>query len=218
MVNGPATTNLAGNKQYVKSNSQLPLIPDLASVAHHKVPIFPGKIIYYRKGKRCRLPYGLPSAQRILSPKLFNKMFDKVREFLEVTLGFSTAKRELILRCLVYLMYYGKLYAKASQICAQPGCSERTFWRTMNELEAAKLVEIYNRFICREHAQISNLYDFRKLLLLIARYLAEHGQQFAQKWLLPYLSCTGAQFWGGWVRGLRTRAGPLLIGDGGPDI
>lgn len=195
MVNRPATTNLADSEQYVKCTIDPLSQPFLDSMAHHKVPFSPDRVIYYCRGKRVPGPYGVPSAQRILSPKLFNKLFDKVRDFLEVTLGFTTAKREVILRCLVYLIYYGKLYAKASQICAEPGCSERTFWRTMSELEAAQLVKIYNRFIFREHAQISNLYDFHKLLILIARYLAEHGQQFAQAWLQPYFAMSGREFW-----------------------
>jgi hypothetical protein len=34
-----------------------------------------------------------------------------------------------------------------------------------------------------------------RLLLVIARYLAEHGVPFYQKWLQPYLAMSGSQFW-----------------------
>jgi hypothetical protein len=56
--------------------------------------------------------------------------------------------------------------------------------------------------------QISNLYLLHKLLLVIARYLAEHGVQFFEKWLRPYLSMPGRSFWPSVIQSPEARAGP----------
>ena len=99
------------------------------------------------------------------------------------------------MRLLRLWAYYGQVYPKESQITEDPGCSKTTFWRTIRLLQDEGLVHVINRYVVRPHAQISNLYRLDRLILVIARYLAEHGTQFYQDWLRPYLSLPGATFW-----------------------
>lgn len=139
--------------------------------------------------------YGVSSSRRVLSPGLFIKRYDRIRRFLERTLGLSTAQREVALRILRLWAYYGLVYPKESQITQEPGCSKATFWRAVRLLKDAQLVQVVNRFVIRPHAQISNLYLLERLGLVIARYLAEHGLVFRGSWGNPLLSMTGQIFW-----------------------
>ncbi len=175
-------------------NTQLSLFPD--SLIHHN-PLRTGKekIVYY-KGIRRGNTYGVSSSRRVLSPGLFLKRFDQVRDCLQYAVGLTTGQREVTLKLLRLWTYYGQVYPKASTFSDEPGSSRSTFWRTIKVLSEHGLVNVVNRFLIREHAQISNLYRFDKLLILIARYLAEHGQEFREKWLQPYLSIAGCLFWG----------------------
>lgn len=176
-------------------NTQLPLFPD--SVTHHKV-LRPGnqKIVYYRNSTMGK-GYGVSRSRRVLSPQLLLKRFDQVRDCLQDVCGLTCGQREVTLKLLRLWAYYGEVYPKASSITEEPGSRHSTFWRTINVLQEHKLVIVVNRFLVRPHAQISNLYRMDKLVLLIARYLAEHGAHFCEKWLQPYLSMPGSQFWPG---------------------
>ena len=195
MITSSINSNLARPFQNVKPdiNTQLPLFP--ASMIHHNVSL-PGnkKIVYYR-GIHTSLPYGVSPSRRVLSRELLLKRFDRVRDCLEDTVGLSTAQREVALRLLRFWAYYGQVYVKEAAITAEPGCSHATYWRTVKILQLRGLITVINRFIIRPHAQISNLYRFDRLLILIARYLAEHGVAFYEKWLQPYLTMLGSQFW-----------------------
>lgn len=189
------TTKVAQPFSPVKSiNSQLPLF-SLDSMIHHKVrdPYIVGytiREIEYR-GK----PYGVSPARRVLSPGLLLKQYDRIRECLAYPLGMTVGQREVTLRLLRLWAYYSKVYSKESQVTELPGCSKATFWRTIRLLEKLGLVHVINRYLIRPHAQISNLYRLDRLVLVIARYLAEHGVAFREKWLTPYLTMPGKLFW-----------------------
>ena len=182
------------------------------SMIHHKPPQLPEKIIVSYKSIERGNPYGVSQARRVLSPGLLLRKYDYVRDCLENVLQQSTSKREVTLRLLRLWAYYGKVYPKASQVAEVPGCSRATFWRTIKELEDLGLVHRIRRYVIRPHAQISNLYRLDRLVLLLARYLAEHGTQFWEKWLKPYLRVPGRVFWGSLIPCPGIRAGPFLAG------
>lgn len=187
-------------------NSQLPLFPN--TVIHHSNS---GPVLM--KGNKEFLwtatsYYGVSSASRVLSPQLLLKKFDYVRQGLQTTLALTAAQREAVLRLLRLYAYYGKVYPKAAMVCEEPGCSIATFWRTIKYLKEMGLIEVINRYLTPYRRQISNLYRLDKLILLIARYLAEHGTQFLEKWLKPYLQLPGRDFWGLSIPDQGARAGP----------
>ncbi len=175
-------------------NVQLPILPE--AVIHHKVHWYTDIVVYSSRGVRLPSPYGVSRPQRALSPQVLLKRFDQVRDCLQYAVGLTTGQREVTLKLLRLWTYYGQVYPKASTFSDEPGSSRSMFWRTIKVLSEHGLVNVVNRFLIREHAQISNLYRFDKLLILIARYLAEHGQEFREKWLQPYLSIAGCLFWG----------------------
>lgn len=158
------------------------------AMIHHKV-------IYRNRYNKEYKPYGVSSSHRVLSPQLLFKKFYCIRDCLEHVIGLTPGQRETMLRLLRLWAYYGKVYPKQSQVSIEPGCSKATYWRTIHILEELGLVQVINRYIIRPRAQISNLYRFDKLLIILARYLAEHGVQFWEKWLKPYLTMPGFQFW-----------------------
>ena len=165
------------------------------SMAHHNVSSSPySKIIV--KNRISGVPYGVPQSPRILPPGLFIKKYDEIRDFLVGSLELTCAQREVVLRLLRFSSRYEEVYPRAATVCSEPGCSKRTFWRVMRKLQDIGLVQVSNRYVIREHAQISNLYRFHKLLILLVRYLAEHGQKFWEKWLQPFLGMPGKDFWG----------------------
>ena len=190
-------------------NSQIPLF-DTDSMIHHKDLIPRNRIIvsYYNMCRDKR--YGVSSSFRVLSPGLLCRKYDSVRECLQTCLGLTTAQREVTLRLLRLWAYYGKVYSKESLISSEPGCSKATFWRTVRLLEERGLIEVVNRFLIRPHAQISNIYRLDRLVLLLARYLAEHGHHFLQGWLTPALTMPGREFWSQITRAPGDRAGPLI--------
>ncbi len=210
-------SNVAHPFESVKSpiNIQLPLIP--RTMIHHNVDFYRDTIVYSSKGHRLPQGYGVSSSLRLLSPGLLLKRLDQVSDCLEHIIGLSQAQREVVLRLLRLHAYYGQVYPKADEIACNrqriyqarmgftsedslnctgnPGCSHATYWRTIRKLKDRGLLQVVNRFIIRPHAQISNLYKLDRLLILIARWLAEHGEHFAAKWLEPYLHMAGSLFW-----------------------
>ena len=194
----------------VKSlNSQLPLFsPD--SMIHHKVSRHHDRIVIPYKDLYRSKRYGVSSLYRVLSPGMLLKKENQVRDFLELTLGFGPSAREVIFRLCRFWAYYGYVYPKEAQVSLEPGCSKATFWRTIRKLEELGLVRVINRFLIREHAQISNLYRLDRLMLALARYIAEHGGQFDERWLRPYLTMPGRLFWSQIYRVPGDRAGPLI--------
>lgn len=174
-------------------NSQLPLFSD--SMIHHKSKLYSNRRIVYYKGTSLSPSYGVSQSRRVLTAGVFLSKFDQVRNCLADVLNLTISQREVILRLLRLYAYYGNVYPKESMITLNPGCSKATFWRTVKQLQSLGLISVVNRYLIRPHAQISNLYKFDRLLLIIARYLAEHGVAFYEKWLKPYLAMPGHQFW-----------------------
>ena len=167
----------------------------LNSMIHHKETYLPKMIILSKNFNYKAMPYGVSRTYRILSPQLLLKKFDQVRDCLDELVGLSVAQREVVLRLLRFWAYYGQVYTKERTITELPGCSKATYWRTIRLLRELGLIRVVNCYLIRPHAQISNLYRFDRLLLLLARYLAEHGTKFLEKWLAPMLSLPGSFFW-----------------------
>ncbi len=208
-VNTPA--NLAQQLCPVKSSPQSSRREDLHSMIHHKISTSKGRIILFNREVMCSNAYGVSSSNRVLTPGLLLKRHDKVWECLRHTLGLSLAQSEVTMRLLRLWAYYGTVYSKERQITGEPGCSKATFWRTVKLLQELGLLRICNRYLLRPHAQISNLYLLHKLIVVIARYLAEHGTQFREKWLKPYLLLPGNVFW---LRALAARRVTVPDGEG----
>lgn len=208
MPSNPTTRILERTFSPVKHDAIIDTSHSPESMIHHKSsrPIRSyNKIVYYRGiGKR----YGVSSSHRVITPGLFNKKYDRIRDCLELTLGRGGAQREVILRLLRLWAYYGYVYPKESMITTEPGCSKATFWRTIRLLEELGLIQVVNRFIMRPHAQISNLYRLDRLVVVLARYLAEHGVGFSEEWLTPALTMPGRLFWSFLDRVPGARAGP----------
>ena len=165
------------------------------SLRHHNN--FREILTYRESNKNTKRCYGVSPSQKPdnpLSKSLFIKKYDRIRDFL-LQLGFTTAQREIILSLLRLSTYYDEVYPKEAQITESSGYSKATFWRTIAKLKEQGLIEVINRFIPREKAQISNLYRLDKLILLIVRWLAEHGVKFTEKWLEAFLKMSGKDFW-----------------------
>jgi len=154
--------------------------------------------------------YGVSSASRVLSPQLLLKKYDYVRKCLADILGLTTAQREVALRLLRLWAYYGQVYPKEAQVTGEPGCRKATYWRTIRILRELGLIHVINRYVIRPHAQISNLYRLDRLVLLLARYISEHGHAFYERWLEPYLAIPGREFWSQIFQAPGDRAGPLI--------
>lgn len=178
------------------------------SMIHHKDHSFTNTIIYKYKKKNTPTPYGVSSSYRVLSPQLLLKKHDCIRNCLDDILELTPSQREVIFRLLRFWAYYGYVYPKEAQVTSEPGCSKATFWRTIRYLKQMGMITVINRYVLRPHAQISNLYRLDRLIVLLARYLAEHGAHFYEKWLEPYLSMPGRLFWGEIYRTSEARAGP----------
>jgi len=194
-MKSPLSSIINPNTSSVKSNLNTVLSSSPDSMIHHKYSLPPGKVIVSYDSIRSRNTYGVSRSRRILSPELFLKKYDYIRDCLMYTLELTSAQREVVLRLLRYWAYYGQVYTKESTVTEDPGCSKATFWRTLRLLKELGLIQVINRYVVRPHAQISNLYRLDRLLLLLARYLAEHGVRFLEKWLKPYLSMPGHSFW-----------------------
>jgi len=102
------------------------------------------------------------------------------------------------------------VYPKAEMIAEQAMCSISTVWRVIARLQDINLVEVVNRFVIRPKAQISNLYRLNGLILMLARFLAEHGIPFTEKWLTPFLTMPARVFWTWIYQSAEARAGPEL--------
>ncbi len=229
-------STLAPAEQYVKPQPSLPGFehpPD--SVIHHK-SLYHSKdrIVYKYTGGAG--PYGVSSSRRPISPGLFNKREDQVGRFLQEVVLLSRGESTAIIRLARLYVYYGKCFPRAAQVANdfQPspaqqylpfpgyipprvhrrGCSRATFWRAVRQLRELGLITVINRFLIRPHAQISNEYRLDKLLLVIARYLAEHGVPFYEKWLKPYLQLPGSTFWPSFWRQLTPGASSISNGPG----
>lgn len=179
----------------VKSSPPVYPVNTPDSMIHHKVSPNPPQYIVVTRKNLSSPPYGVSQSQRILTKDLLLKKYDQVRDCLAYCMKLSVSEREVVLRLLRFWAYYGQVYPKESTITNDPGCSKATFWRTIRLLKELGFISVTNRYVIRPHAQISNLYRFDRLLIVIARYLAEHGVGFWEKWLQPYFSMPGSLFW-----------------------
>lgn len=132
---------------------------------------------------------------KVLSPQTLWRRHDLIVHFLKVNLCLTTGQREAVLALLRYWTHYGVVFPKQSQVMDTPGCSKATFWRTIASLRSNGLITVVNRYVVREKAQISNLYLLDNLIKAIAKFLSEHGQKFAEKWLIPIFEMTWRDFW-----------------------
>jgi len=175
-------------------NSQPPLF-SLDSMIHHKArdPRIVGNTLadIVERGKR----YGVSSSHKVLTKGLLLKKFDLVRDCLAGVCGLTRAERDVTLGLLRFQVYYPQVFPKASQVAEAENVGTATFWRTVGKLRDMNLLKVVPRFLIRAEAQISNLYLLKELLIVIARYLAEHGTGFAESWLKPYLVMPGKLFW-----------------------
>lgn len=156
-------------------------------LAHHK-PLSSTYDSTILKG----LTYGVPTARRLLTPGIFNRQYARIRDYL-FSIGLTDAEREVALNLIRLYCYYGKVYPKASQFSEYPGCSRRTFWRAIAKLEELGTIDRINRYL--HHRQISNVYRLDKLILILARYLAEHGYRFIDTFAEAILRMTSNSFW-----------------------
>jgi len=208
MTSCPSALTITDNFPPVKSTNSTTGGNLRNPVRHHKYSPPPDKLIVSFKSITGTSPYGVSPSQRVLSPQLLLKRFDQVKDCLEGVLGSPPGEREATLRLLRFWAYYGKVYPKAATVCSEPGCSKATFWRAIAHLRELGLVRVIPRYVIRPHAQISSLYLLDRLILLLARYLAEHGTRFWQRWLEPYLRMPGRRFWSMVYQSPEARAGP----------
>lgn len=205
-VNTPS--RLAQPFDHVNPSNSVTCSPTFPSVIHHKDHIYSKQdrlIVSYKTLSRS---YGVSSSYRVLSKDLLIKKFDYIRDCLKQVLELTTAQREVTLRLLRLWAYYGNVYPKESQITELPGCSKATYWRTIKLLEELGLLTRINRYVVRPHAQISNLYRFDLLIVLLAKYLAEHIAHVWADWLDPWLRMEWPDFWSYLAPGPGDRASP----------
>ncbi len=155
------------------SSESLPLPPPSAqSTAHHNALSPVVDKIYFKKGIERERRYGVPSTYRILTMGNYHKHHADINTMLRVVLGLENRERSAIFCLLRLFLYYGKVYPKAADVAEQEYISKRTFWRAMEKLRDLGVLEVINRYI--NHKQISNLYRLDKLVVMIARFIAEH--------------------------------------------
>ncbi|MBA7546795.1 hypothetical protein ES705_39194 [subsurface metagenome] len=196
--------------------AQSPHYPAQSSetVAHCKLSQDSNTFKTYSKYGREQTVYGVPQARRLITPEIYNKRRDLIRDYLRLELGMHAAEYEAILRILKLYVYYGKVYPKAQQIAtdsadplppsilpsmgiAEPqrhhwGCSKRSFWRAIAILKEQDLIEVMNRYL--HGKQISNNYRLDKLVLILVRYIAEH-REYLDRFAAALFDYIGASFW-----------------------
>jgi len=132
----------------------------------HNLEVSPNVTVCQERGK-----------SRILTIDLYHKRYRQIQDFFK-SRGMHHSEVYGGLQLLLFGIYYAEVYVKARQVCENPGCSIRTFWRMVDKLKVTGLVQVKNRY--HDGRQISNRYDLDKLLLAIVRYLMERGAA----WLL----------------------------------
>ncbi|MBA7478138.1 hypothetical protein ES707_13559 [subsurface metagenome] len=164
--------------------------PSPQSMAHHNSSDYSNLNIFYKKGIEIEKRYGVPQTRRILTMGMFHKYHDEILNRL-TWLGLETKERDAIFKLLELFIYYGKVYPKAANIADQAYISKRTFWRAIGKLREIGVIEVLNRYV--KHRQISNLYRLDKLVVMIARFLAEHGHNIGN-WGIKLVSLL-VHFW-----------------------
>ena len=148
------------------------LSPPPQSTAHHNSLPKHLNTIYYKKGIEIEKRYGVPQSHRILTMGNYHKHHDNINTMLRVVCELENRERSAVFCLLRLFFYYGQVYPKAADVSEQEYISKRTFWRAIGKLREMGVVEVINRYL--NHKQISNLYRIDKLVLMIARFIAEH--------------------------------------------
>jgi len=163
-------------------------------LAHRNTTTYPYNNTYPSNNNELltRISYGVPTEKRMLTRGVLNKKHDIIRSYL-VSLGLTAAERELSFHLLRLYSYYGKVYPKADAFTIYGGCSKRSFWRTVQKLEQLGVVDRINRYL--NQLQISTPYRLDKLVLCLIPYLAEHGQDFRDRFSKNMLRRKGPAFW-----------------------
>ncbi len=171
-------------------------------MAHHNsIPLTgPPLTFFYRRRKSksltfSRKPYGVPSPHRVLPQGVIFKRWRDVQAFYRVTLGLTKPQRAVVSELVRLWMIKGEVYAKASQVAEASNVGVRTFWRTISRLEGLKMIQVFNRYVQREWAQISNLFRMEKLIFALARFLAECGERNLGPMMARFLALPGREFW-----------------------
>lgn len=156
---------------------KLPLVydessPSLQPTAHHNALANYLNTIYSKKGIGVEKRYGVPQTYRILTMGNYHKHHDDINTMLRVVCGLENRERVAIFCLFRLFLYYGKVYPKAADVADQEYISKRTVWRAIGKLRDLGVVEVINRYV--KHKQISNLYRLDKLVVMIARFIAEH--------------------------------------------
>lgn len=181
------------------------------SMIHYKVSLSRNKKLIVKYSDYREKPYGVSSFHKILTKGLLIKKWDTIRAFLTDVCNLTTKQRDVALQLLRLQAYYPQVYPKAAQVAEGSNVGIATFWRTVKRLRDLNLLKVVNRFVIRPEAQISNEYLLKELLIVLARYLAEHGVHFWEKWLKPILAMPGQQFWSQIYRGPGGRVVPWRL-------
>lgn len=200
----------------VKSQTFNTLSTPPKPMIHHKDYSNTYTIIYKNKGKRVPKPYGVSSSHKVLTKGLLLKKWDLVVRCLKENCELTPAERDVALEFLRFQAYYPEVYPKATQVALEVNRGVATFWRTVGKLQDMNLLEVYQRFLIRPEAQISNLYLLKGLVLLLARYLAEHGVAFRERWLTRALTMPGRLFWRQIYQAPEAQAAPGILAYSGP--
>lgn len=155
---------------------------------------------FYRRRKSkehssSRKPYGVPSPHRVLPQGVIFKRWRDVQAFFRVTMGLTDPERGVVSELVRLWMIKGEVYAKAKQVKETAKVSHRAFWHTIKRLEEMKMIQVVNRYVQREKAQISNLFLLEKLIFALARFLAECGERNLGPMMARFLALPGQEFW-----------------------
>ncbi len=139
--------------------------------------------------------YGVSYKPKILTPGLFFKHHDRVMVFLRDTLRLSPRQCEITEQLLRFYIFYSSVYPSQKDCSGRHRGTKPTFWRTISKLEEMGMIVRIPRYFVREKAQTSNLYEMEKLLILLARYIREHGAALADNCIKLIIDLGGAEFW-----------------------
>lgn len=137
----------------------------------------------------------MPSPSVVLPRGVVFKRWRESQDFYRVTLGLTQSQRAVVTELVRLWMIKGEVYPTARQVAEAARVGVRAFWRTISRLEKMKLIQVVNRYVQREWAQISNLFRLEKLLVTLARYLAEHGEHNLGPMMARFLALPGRVFW-----------------------
>lgn len=171
-------------------------------MAHHNsIPSSsqPSTYYYHVRGSKThttsRIPYGVPSPGAVLPRGVLFKRWRDSQTFFRSTLQLTQPQRAVVSELVRLWMIKGRVYPTAEQVAKAAGVSVRTFWRTIKRLEEMRMVQVVNRYVQREWAQISNLFRLERLIFALARFLAECGERNLGPMMARFLALPGREFW-----------------------